>query len=75
MDMLEKIQLIGTRNLRRREVALHTELETLRWAMESMPQLSTCRILMHGLQGLDCNNKGPYAWSSFATKLKVIKTL
>uniref|UniRef100_A0A0D3A9H9 RNase H type-1 domain-containing protein n=2 Tax=Brassica oleracea var. oleracea TaxID=109376 RepID=A0A0D3A9H9_BRAOL len=38
-----KIQLMGTRNLRRRETSLHSELEALRWAMESMLQHSTCQ--------------------------------
>ncbi|CDY60677.1 BnaCnng36810D [Brassica napus] len=33
---------MGTRNLRRRETALHSELEALKWAMESMLQHSTC---------------------------------
>ncbi|KAG5405219.1 hypothetical protein IGI04_011338 [Brassica rapa subsp. trilocularis] len=31
MDSLEKVQLIGTRNYPRREFALHSEVETLRW--------------------------------------------
>nr|VDD44890.1 unnamed protein product [Brassica oleracea] len=38
-----KIQLMGSRNLRRRETALHSELEALQWAMESMIQYSTCQ--------------------------------
>nr|VDD51694.1 unnamed protein product [Brassica oleracea] len=38
-----KIQLIGSRNLRRRETPLHSELEALKWAMESMIQHSTCQ--------------------------------
>nr|VDD49165.1 unnamed protein product [Brassica oleracea] len=32
-----------TRNLRRRETALHSELEALKWAMENMLQHSTCQ--------------------------------
>lgn len=38
MDNLRKIQLLEMQNLRRREAALHTELEALRWAMENMLQ-------------------------------------
>ena len=34
-DSLGKIQLLGTRNLQRRET-LHSELEALKWAMENM---------------------------------------
>ncbi|KAF3537790.1 hypothetical protein F2Q69_00023098 [Brassica cretica] len=37
------IQLMGTRNITRRESALHSELEALRWAMENMLQHSTCQ--------------------------------
>ena len=35
-DSMGKIQLMGTQNLRRRETALHSKLEALKWAMESM---------------------------------------
>ncbi|CAG7897208.1 unnamed protein product [Brassica rapa] len=42
-DTMGKIQLMGSRNLRRRETALHSELEALQWAMESMIQHSTCQ--------------------------------
>ena len=35
-DSMRKVQLMRTRNLRRRETPLHSELEALRWAMESM---------------------------------------
>lgn len=34
IDNLGKIQLMGMRNLRRRESALHSEVEVLRWGME-----------------------------------------
>nr|VDD62711.1 unnamed protein product [Brassica oleracea] len=40
---MEKIQLLGTRNLQRRETSLHSELEALKWGMESMLQHSTCQ--------------------------------
>ncbi|KAF3560974.1 hypothetical protein DY000_02016699 [Brassica cretica] len=35
-DNMGKIQLMGTRNLRRRETALHSELEALKWALEAL---------------------------------------
>ena len=43
MDNLEKVQLMGTQNYIRRESALHSEVEALRWAMESMLQYPTCQ--------------------------------
>ncbi|KAG5415449.1 hypothetical protein IGI04_003016 [Brassica rapa subsp. trilocularis] len=33
---------MGTRNLRRQEAPLHSELEAMRWGMESMLQYSSC---------------------------------
>ncbi|KAF2568261.1 hypothetical protein F2Q70_00025747 [Brassica cretica] len=42
-DTMGKIQLMGSRNLRRRQTTLHSELEALQWAMESMLQHSTCQ--------------------------------
>lgn len=42
-DSMGKTELIGTRNLRRRESALYSELEALKWTMESMLQHSTCQ--------------------------------
>ena len=41
MDSGGNNQLMGTRNFTRRESALHSEVEALRWAMESMLQHST----------------------------------
>ncbi|KAG5411095.1 hypothetical protein IGI04_007414, partial [Brassica rapa subsp. trilocularis] len=35
-DTMGKIQLMGSRNLRRRQTALHSELEALQWAMDNM---------------------------------------
>ena len=74
-DSMGKIQLMGTRNLRRRESALHSELEALRWAMESMLQHSNCQSF-----GTDCKDliamiKDPQAWPNFSTELEVIQTL
>ena len=62
-------------NLWARESALHSEVEELRWAMESMLQYSTCQSF-----GTDCKDliamiREPHAWPSFATELKKIKTL
>ena len=39
-DRIGKIQLMGIQNIRRYETALHSELEALRLAMESMLQHS-----------------------------------
>lgn len=41
-DSMGKIQLMGTRNLRRCESALHSEMEALRWTIESMLQHLNC---------------------------------
>ncbi|KAL0696176.1 hypothetical protein Bca4012_063356 [Brassica carinata] len=51
MDSLGKAQLMETRNYIRRESALHSELEALRWAMENMLQHSTCQSF-----GTDCKD-------------------
>ncbi|KAF3505511.1 hypothetical protein F2Q69_00006358 [Brassica cretica] len=66
---------MGTRNFTRRESALHSEVEALRWAMESMLQHSTCQSF-----GTDCKEliamiKEPHPWPSFATELERIETL
>ncbi|KAG5410678.1 hypothetical protein IGI04_006997, partial [Brassica rapa subsp. trilocularis] len=75
MDNGSNIQLMGTRNITRRESALHSELEALRWAMENMLQHSTCQSF-----GTDCKDliamlKEPHAWLSFATELERIEML
>ncbi|XP_048608697.1 uncharacterized protein LOC106363524 [Brassica napus] len=69
------VQLMGTRNFTRRESALHSEVEALRWAMENMLQHSNCQSF-----GTDCKEliamvKEPQAWPSFATELERIETL
>ncbi|KAF3590685.1 hypothetical protein DY000_02024760 [Brassica cretica] len=66
---------MGTRNIIRRESALHSEVEALRWAMENMLQHSTCQSF-----GTDCKEliamiKEPHVWPSFATELERIDTL
>ncbi|KAF2553995.1 hypothetical protein F2Q68_00035655 [Brassica cretica] len=66
MDSLGEVQLMGTRNYIRRESHLHSELEALIWAIESMLQYSTCQSF-----GTDCKDliamiKEPQAWPCFA---------
>nr|VDC99027.1 unnamed protein product [Brassica oleracea] len=70
-----KIQLMGSRNLRRRETPLHSELEALKWAMESMIQHSTCQRF-----GTDCKDliamiEHPQDWPNISTELEIIQTL
>ena len=74
-DSTGKIQLMGSRNLMRRETPLHSELEALRLAMECMIQHSTCQRF-----GTDCKDlitmmQEPQAWPNFATELEIIQTL
>uniref|UniRef100_A0A0D3A8Q7 RNase H type-1 domain-containing protein n=1 Tax=Brassica oleracea var. oleracea TaxID=109376 RepID=A0A0D3A8Q7_BRAOL len=75
MDSLEKVQLMGTRNYPIRESALHSEVEALRWAMESMLQHSTCQRFETDCKDFIAMIKEPHAWLSFATELKNIETL
>ncbi|XP_048622593.1 uncharacterized protein LOC106430409 [Brassica napus] len=75
MDGSGNAQLMGTRNFPRRESALHSEVEALRWAMENMLQHSNCQSF-----GTDCKEliamvREPQAWPSFATELERIETL
>ena len=75
MDSGGNIQLMGTRNFTRRESALHSEVEALRWEIENMLQYSTCQSF-----GTDCKEliamiKEPHAWPSFPTELERIETL
>ncbi|WZZ86532.1 hypothetical protein YC2023_115111 [Brassica napus] len=74
-DAMGKIQLMGSRNLQRRETSLHSELEALKWAMESMIQHSTCQEF-----GTDCKDliawmEQPQDWPNFSTELENIQTL
>ena len=66
---------MGTRNHIRRESALHSEMEALRWAMESMLQHSTCQSFGTYCKDLIAMINEPHAWPSFATKLERIETL
>ncbi|KAF3506638.1 hypothetical protein F2Q69_00007432 [Brassica cretica] len=74
-DTMGKIQLIGSRNLRRRETALHSELEALQWAMESMIQHSTCQRFETDCKDLIAMMEQPQAWPNFSTELEIIQTL
>ncbi|KAF3529437.1 hypothetical protein DY000_02038291 [Brassica cretica] len=67
LDSLGKVQLMGTRNHIRRESALHSEMEALRWAMESMLHYSTCQNFRTDCKNLIAIINEPHAWSSFAT--------
>ena len=72
---MEKIQLMEKQNLRKRETSLHSDLEALKWAMESMLQHSTWQKF-----GTDCKDliamiTDPQAWLNFSTELEVIQTL
>ncbi|XP_018461445.1 uncharacterized protein LOC108832458 [Raphanus sativus] len=74
-DSRGRNQLMGTRNLTRRESALHSELEALKWAMETMLQHSDCQRF-----GTDCKDliamlTKPKAWPSFSTELEMIQTI
>ncbi|KAF2557270.1 hypothetical protein F2Q68_00016527 [Brassica cretica] len=67
-----KVQLMGTWNCIRRELALHSEVEALRLAMENILQHSPCQSF-----GTDCKElivmiKEPHAWPSFLTELERI---
>ncbi|KAF3520573.1 hypothetical protein F2Q69_00047671 [Brassica cretica] len=75
MNSFGQIQLMGTHNCIRRESALHSEVEVLRWAMESMLRHSSWHSF-----GTDCKEliamiKEPHTWPSFATELERIETL
>lgn len=75
MDSGGNIQLMGTRNISRRDSGLHSELVALRWGMENMLQHSTRQSF-----GTDCKDliamiKEPHAWPSFAMELERIETL
>ncbi|CAG7885616.1 unnamed protein product [Brassica rapa] len=64
---------MATQNYIPREYALHSEMEALRWAMESM--LQHCQSF-----GMDCKDliamiNDPHVWPSFATELEKIETL
>lgn len=73
-DNFGKIQLMGIRNLIRRDIGFNSEVGALRWEMESILQYSSCQSFM-----TDCKDlvivKDPQAWPTFATELKAIKTL
>ena len=74
-DSRGKVQFMGTKNLRRRETPLHSELEVLRWAMESMIQHSTCQRFETYCKDLIALIEQPQAWPNFSTELEIIQTL
>ena len=75
LDSLGKVQLMGTRNHIRRESALHSEMEALRWAMESMLQYPTCQSFETDWKDLITMINEPHAWPSFATEFERIENL
>nr|VDD60940.1 unnamed protein product [Brassica oleracea] len=74
-DSMGQTQLMGMRNLSRRETSLHSEVEALRWAMESMLLHSSCQSFGINCKDLIAMIREPQAWASFATELEAIKTL
>ncbi|KAF3539118.1 hypothetical protein F2Q69_00022918 [Brassica cretica] len=66
---------MGTKKISRRESALHSEVEALRWAMENMLQHSTCHSFGTDFKELFAMIKDPQAWPSFAAELERIETL
>nr|VDD22562.1 unnamed protein product [Brassica oleracea] len=54
---------------------LHSEVETLRWAMENMLKHSPCQSFGTGCKELIAMINEPQEWPSFATKLEKIETL
>ncbi|KAF2561572.1 hypothetical protein F2Q70_00015662 [Brassica cretica] len=72
-DITGKVQLMGTRNLRRLETPLHSELETLRRAMESMIQHSTCQRFETYCKDLIAMIEPPQNWPNFSTELEIIQ--
>ncbi|KAF3512996.1 hypothetical protein F2Q69_00007683 [Brassica cretica] len=55
---------MGTRNCTRRESALHSDVEALRWAMENMLQFNMPE-LWDRLQGAECNDRGTSCLTKF----------
>lgn len=68
---MEKIQLMEIRNSRKRET-LHSELEALRWTIESMLQHSTCQGFVTDCNDLIAMITNPQAWPNFSTELEIV---
>lgn len=64
IDRLGKIQLMGTRNLRHREAAMHAELEALRWLWKTWSYIRHVRTLRH-IARINCNDKGTSCMTKF----------
>ena len=75
MDSGGNIQLMGIRNFTRRESALHSEVEALRWAMENIFQHSTCQSFGTDCKELTAMIKEPHAWPNFMVELERIEIL
>lgn len=75
MDNYGNIQLMETQNYFRRESALHSEVEALKWAMENMLQHSICQSFGTYCKELIAMLENPHAWPNFATELQRIETL
>ncbi|KAF3596046.1 hypothetical protein DY000_02026411 [Brassica cretica] len=65
---------LATRNSRRRETALHSELEGLQWTKESMIQHLICQRFETDCKDLIAMIEHPQAWPNFLTELKIIQT-
>ena len=72
---MEKIPLVGTRNLRWQEIALNLGVGALRCAVESMLQHSSCQSFEIDFKDMIAMINEPQAWPSFATKLEAIHIL
>ncbi|KAL0659940.1 hypothetical protein Bca4012_080525 [Brassica carinata] len=74
-DSLRQIQLMGMRNFSRRESVLHSEVEALKWAMESMLLHSSCQSFGTYCKDLIAMIRELQALPSFVTELETIKML
>ena len=65
----------GRSNLWGRETSLHSELEALKWAMESMLQHSTCQRFETDCKDMITMVADLQAWPNFSTKVEIIQIL
>ncbi|KAF3580688.1 hypothetical protein DY000_02030979 [Brassica cretica] len=75
IEQFSKVQLMGTQNYPHQESALHSEVEALRWAMESMFQHSTYQSFGTGCKNLITIIKEPHALPNFSIELERIDIL
>ena len=64
-DSLRQIQLMGMHNFSRREFALHSEVEALKWAMENMLLHSSCQSFGTYCKDLIAMIKGASSFAKF----------